>query len=66
MVLSNNAQHLIVHGQSLYDEVVLEVHDEMGEDGQQLDELVTLSYSLTPGQRYDLAMHLLQTIHVLA
>lgn len=65
LIMTNNGQHLIAHKQSLSDEVVLEVHDEYGPDGRQLENMVTLSYSLTPGQRYDLGMYLLQNINVL-
>lgn len=65
MILSNNGQHLVVHKQSTSDEVVLEVHDEYDNEGQQREQMVTLCYSLTPGQRYDLAMYLLKNINVL-
>lgn len=59
---SNNCKHLIVHRQSIWDEVILEVHTEIGRDGQQLDKPVMISYSLTPEQRYNLALYLLQTV----
>ncbi len=60
----NNGCQLLVHEQSCSGAVVLEVHQGIDKDGQQMETCRTEFYELTPTQRFDLAIYLLSTIRV--
>lgn len=68
VMLHFNTQNIdmLVHEQSMFDHVVIEIHNGMNETHEQeLEVCESLSIGLTPQQRYDLAIYLLATVNVI-
>lgn len=61
----SNGNSLFCHQQSLFDEVVMEIHREHDNDHNIMAKPVTESFGLDPEQRLELAMYLLSTITVI-
>ncbi|QPB12094.1 hypothetical protein PQD09_gp73 [Providencia phage PSTCR4] len=61
----NNGSYLFVHKQSMFDEVVLEIHKETDSNSNVLPKPISITTALTPSERYDLAIYFLGTINVM-
>lgn len=64
LCLSENGRRVLCHQQSLFDEVILEIHEESDNDGNRLDKPACHFFELNPRARWQLAMYLLSTLEV--
>ena len=64
LALSENCRRMFCHQQSLFDEVILEIHEENDSDGNRLEKPTCHYFELKPSARWELAMYLLSTVEV--
>lgn len=64
LCLSENGKRVFCHRQSLFDEVILEIHEENDSNGNRLERPTCHFFELCPSQRMELAIYLLSTVEV--
>lgn len=64
LCLSENGRRVMCHRQSLFDEVILEIHEENDCNGNRLDKPTCHYFELKPDARWELALYLLSTVEV--